>query len=219
MWPFKPKVSLEDFCRDFYDKYVYQQRIGGVDVTGVYWDEVFEDVSRRFPSRLDRDAFHREMTATYFELFGLAWQLAVRKDDLAVKQSAFTKRYLEEKGELALWQSMGDYNHAIAQSFEAVRSTGARTRRATTIFDTSYRLDMFKKWTKSGFDDECTARVVSRMGLKLDIQAAQAMIAGQLLTTLGQDDISFDDTVELRAVFYGLFEGARKAIKSVSIQA
>ena len=70
----KPKVGVEEFCREFYDTQIFPPIVVGEDVGAVYWETAFKSAVEADSSfeAVDLVAFKREMTALRLELFGLA---------------------------------------------------------------------------------------------------------------------------------------------------
>ena len=89
----KQDVSLEIFCRNFYDKQILNPAIQGVDFGAVYFDTVKKSIveaDQNF-SKITPQELASEIVPLRFELFALAW---IHKFDekSAVTQSIFTKQ-------------------------------------------------------------------------------------------------------------------------------
>lgn len=113
----KPKVALDEFCHDFYDKNILHAVINGIDAGSLFLDTIRKsvaDVDSSFAS-VNPQLFEAEMIVLRFEVFSLAW-LHQLGDKRAAEQSAFTKRYLEEQERPDIWEAMEPYNRAIARS-------------------------------------------------------------------------------------------------------
>ncbi len=222
MWPFtrKPRVELEEFCRDFYDRQIVDGRIHETDVTTAFWDVVLDDLAKDslLKGTPDRAAFHQEMTAIYFELFGLAWSHIFKRDKYQIPQAALTKHYLEEKDALDTWEATADYSQAGGSSITETPIRGQKMRRATVVMVTSMRVDLFDKWEKAGVDPECAARVANRLSSRP--QWNSGATSSELVNTLGSR-LSFEflpqGRFRMQAVLSGLYEGAHKAIRAVNI--
>jgi len=107
----KQEVSLEDFCRDFYDNLILNPTVGGVNFGTALPDYVIEKIDPAF-AHIDKQKLTDELMTLRFELFALAWMHKF-VDKFAVAQSVFTKRYLHEKGRDDIWNGMEYYNNAI----------------------------------------------------------------------------------------------------------
>jgi len=114
----KQEISLEDFCRDFYDNQVLNPKIGvGIEVSNVLPEMFKEKIVEVLPEfeNISLQKIKEEITILRFELFALAWMHSFG-DKLAVDQSIFTKNYLHEKGRDDIWNGMEHYNRAISHS-------------------------------------------------------------------------------------------------------
>ena len=224
MWPFqrKPKVAIEEFCRDFYERQIYHATIRGIDLTAGYWDAILEDLASDSlidSSKVDVPAFHKEMMAIYFEVFGLAWAHAHRdRDNYILPQLAFTKSYLEEKGELAIWHTMGEYSKAAAQSAVAI-ATGERSFRARAIYMNTLKARLFDKWVKAGIEGTCAARAANHLDTAGSWRKGltRHFLVEALVSRL-EWQTEAEARFRLGAIILGLYEGGRKSIKSVSVQ-
>ncbi len=112
----KQKISLEKFCRDFYDSQILNPVIGGVDVSLAFSEVLIKDITVVDPSfsTVDKQKLTYELTVMRFELFALAW--THNFPDKLFSQSIFTYKYLHEKRRDDIWESMNDYNRAIKGS-------------------------------------------------------------------------------------------------------
>ncbi len=217
----KPKVGIEQFCREFYDSQIFHPIIADTDVGSVFFETVFNSVVEADHSfaRVKRATFDREMTALRMELFGLAWCHRFKREEFTIPQSLFTKRYLEENGKLEIWDTMGEYNQAIAISSDEI-VTGER-RRAWVVSMNKLRSDLFDKWVEAGVDPKCVARALNRIGSDeswkkgTTLRRLTARLAARLRC---RKDLESEAFFRLEAVIFGLYEGAEKAIKSVNLQ-
>lgn len=230
----KPKTSIEDFCRQFYDSVVFHPIIAGEDFNKVWWDTVFDSVAEDDKSFavIDKSSFTQEMTALRLELFGLAWGHKFKKEKFIIPQSVFTRHYLEESERLEIWDIMGEYNQASAQSAKMTESGQQMDVRQAVLVNKA-RADMFDKWVDANIVDpsnpteqektflNCVARVANRIGA--DIRRNDCILvkrlAARLADRLGCDiNLKPEALFKLGAVIFGLYEGAREAIKSVNLQ-
>lgn len=235
----KPKISIKEFCRQFYDTQIFHPIIAGTDVGSVFFETVFSSVVEADQSfaRVKRSAFEREMTALRVELFGLAWGHRFKQEKFTIPQSVFTRGYLEENGKLEVWDIMGEYNQAIAQS-SVMTATGEQMGTAHVVSINKLRADMFDAtvgaWERSGinvWDTEptskgyqmvqCVARVANRIGA--DIRRNDCILVKRLAARLAarlrcRKDLESEALFRLQAVIFGLYEDAMEAIKSVNLQ-
>ncbi len=232
----KPKVGIEEFCREFYDKQIFHAMIGGIDAWSAFLETVFNSISEADQSFavIDKAVFQREMKALRMELFGLAWSHKFKGEEFTLPQSFFTKHYLEENGRLDIWDIMGEYNQALAKS-SVMTATGEQMGTEYVISINKLRSDMFDKWTETNIGDrsvteedeehaKCVARVANRIGADLmkNKEIGNRRITALLLYRLGwkiDEDLSEEALSRLVAITFGLYEGAKEAIKSVNLQA
>jgi len=116
----KPEVNFKDFCRNFYDNQILNPLIGKADFGSVLPDYVKEsltEVDTDF-AKVDSLLLKNELITLRFELFALAW-LHKFGEKSAIIQSVFTKKYLQEKGKIEIWNGMEHYNKAISHSATA----------------------------------------------------------------------------------------------------
>ena len=225
----KPKISVEDFCQQFYDSEVFHATIAGTDAWSSFLEIAFKSVSEADQSFavIDKTVFQREMTGIRLELFGLAWGHKLKKEKFTIPQSLFTKRYLEENEGLQIWDIMGEYNKAIAESSIEIAS-GERSRRGWITFMNVMRSEIFKKWAKANVANinamtqaekdqlTCVARAINRLGTEV---AWEKGITTQYLTARLADRLGCNENLNSEALFrlaaliHGLYEGAMEAIK------
>ena len=229
----KPKVSVEEFCHDFYDSQIFNPpKIGGVDLSLAFWEHAFNSIVESDESfkSIDFNRFREEMTALRIELFGLAWADKFKKEQFTIPQSFFTKRYLEENEMEQIWDIIGEYNQIIASSAtmnetgEQIEQMGGRIGRARATRINVLRHNMFVKWVEANIgnkdnltDEEkarsqCVARVCNRIGVDIthhDCIAAKAL-AAKLADRLGCDvGLNSVALFRLSAIIFGLHRGAK----------
>lgn len=162
----KPKVSIEEFCQQFYDSPIFNPVISGEDVYSDFWEGVFNSIvedDRSFVT-IDQTLFRREIITLRIELFGLAWMHHIQLEEYLMPEILFTKHYLQENEKLEIWDSMADYNQAIAQGMEILTKPVRRdfepvarfedVQQASITFMKELRADMFDKWVKETGDSE-----------------------------------------------------------------
>lgn len=233
----KTEVSIDGFCRQFYDSQVFYPVITGEDISRVWWDTIFNSLveADESLSLIDKALFIREMTALRLELFALAWAHRFKHEKFTMPQSVFTRQYLEENGKLELWDIMGEYNQAIAQSAtltETREEIGGRTGRARITYINELRSQSWERWCADVHVDPsapteeqkrflgCVARVANRIGA--DVKRNDCILAKRLSARLADrlkcdPNLGAEALFRLSAVAFGLYEGAREAIKDVSL--
>lgn len=218
----KPKISVEEFCQQFYDSKIFHAASTDKDFGSVLVENVFELVAEADQSfvGVDKDMLRREMTALRIELFSLAFMHHVKKDEHLLAQSVFTKSYLERNGQLEIWDTMLAYNHAIAASSTEIVS-GLRMKRGWTAGMNYLRFQLAKKWKNAGVDLESVGRVVNRVGTEVAWEKGITIehLTDSLLDRLGCDRrLESEALIRLETAIFGLYEGAKEAIKSVNLQ-
>ena len=234
----KPKIGIEEFCREFYDTTIFHTMIAGLDAWSAFLETVFKSVVEADQSFevIDPTLFRKEMTALHMELFGLAWMHKFKREEYTIPQSLFTKRYLEENGRLDIWDIMGEYNQAIAQSSVMTATgeqMGGRVGRARIVSLNKLRTDMFVKWAEANLGDpesttkeeqdraNCVAHALNRIGA--DIRRADCvavkLLAARLAARLRcREDLESEALFRLETVIFGFYKGAEEYLKSVNLQ-
>lgn len=175
----KPKMKIEDFCRDFYNSQIF-------DVNNDYWTFTLDSLGRQISEAdqsflsVDADSFWHEWTALHLALFTQAFTIQVKlKLEYMVREVLFTKRYLEQIQRVDLWFTLLDYNDVIDHSVfmkadgQSVEKDSAWNRgrsgflvdpkdanmdsrwaRVRVTFMNTYRWGLFNKWIKKNVADE-----------------------------------------------------------------
>lgn len=218
------EVTLEDFCRDFYEKNILGYAVSSVRVVESYSDVVRNliiETDQNF-SEVTLQQFTREMTLMYFELFSLAW-LHKFKEKLGLAQTIFTKKYLQEKGDIDIWQDLMEYNQAIADSVTFGKTKENPTDRGYLAFIYSIRFNLYEEYYKKGYDRECVARLCNRLfaenAWKNNITATLLMFT--LFKRLGfdKDFVPSEKTVlGIATVIKGLYNGSWQSFDKMKIK-
>lgn len=223
---FKKKVSVEDFCRDFYDNQILNPKIGNMEVGSAFSDVVIKEVVEVDPTfnKIDKQKLVNELVVIRFELFALAWTHKFISGENVVAQSAFTKKYLHEKGKDDIWSGMEPYNNMIdSVTLHWLTSQG----KMNLSFNYNMREDLTAKnievAKKLGIEnDDSIARVNHR--LWSENAWKQKLMLGPLVFTfcerLGIDANSLAEEAQFRlaVVIRGLYEGAQYSWKDVKIK-
>jgi len=216
----KRKMSTEDFCQEFYDSYIFETVIDGMDMGSVWWEGVHQSVTSEDPSfgEIDQATFRREMMSLHLELFSLAWAHYFKREKYTLRQMVFTKRYLEQNSRQEFWESLLPYNVAIGECSTDI-ATGERARRAIAVGTNSMKINLFSKWVDIGVDPECAARVANRIGSEISWSKGVSCrkLADALLERL-DCEVNLGGRLALRAVISGLYNGAKESQKSVKIE-
>jgi len=137
----KQEISLEDFCRDFYDNQILNPKIGMAEISNAFPEFFKGKIIEVFPEfeKISLQKIEEEIMFLRFEIFALAWTHSFG-DKLAVDLSIFTKNYLREKGREDIWDGMGRYNKAISHSV----TSGLSKSNQAYIY--KMRADLFDKY-------------------------------------------------------------------------
>lgn len=219
----KREVDLEAFCRNFYDKYILNPVIEGIDAGAYLTDTTKRSIAETDSNfaNVDSQEFATEVILLRFELFALAW-LHEFGDKLAIAQSDFTKRYLHEKRRDDIWDNSESYNQAIARSVTLGKTTKNPSDRAYLYNVDKGRLELFSLYVK-GYDKVCLARVANR--LFSDKAWKKGITAGLLMFALC-DRLGFDSNFEpskeaqfrLTSSIRMFYDGARQSLDKIKIE-
>jgi len=145
----KRRLSVEEFCRSFYDSSIFHRIVNSVDETEALWDEMRAQLTEVDPSlaQVDRMKFHHEMTALRLELVALAFDHSGFPDDKRIRLATATRAYLDANVHADILSSMGPYNDAVAESALDI-ATGERRRAARATFLNGYKR-MMDLWPAS----------------------------------------------------------------------
>ena len=222
---FSKKAKLEDVCRDFYDKAYINPKVGAVDAS-----KVFYEVSRKNLIEVDKhfekitlENITKELQALQFEMFALAWTHKFISGKFLVAQSAFTKRYLHEKGKDDIWENMKDYNDIIdGTTLEWLINQS----RMTLGFNYGVREDLTKENTKEAeelniTDKESIQRANHRLWSgeawrqkKLHISLVYIFCKH---LNLKVEELNRDAIIGLGAIIHGMYEGAKESWRNIKI--
>jgi hypothetical protein len=219
----KPEVTLDKFCRDFYNKDILHAVILDTDIHIAYCNQVRKSVAEADPSfaSVDMDTLVSEFQILRFEVFAEAWvhELSSHKlaKQLLLLQTLFTKKYLQEEGRLDIWEGMEPYNQAIA---EILFQSDVFTPDGRAYYDKMYhmRARLWNGWCEQGFDEECAERASNRM---YPDETWEKFITPWNLMLVLQDRVNCEVNEEaqtcLTYFIRGLYDGAREAIREVDI--
>jgi hypothetical protein len=236
-------MTVAEFCRVFYESYIFPPVTDGLDVRHAFWDKVFDSVvtADQSFSGIDRSVFRREMTALQLELFGLVWMHHFRleqywgaEEKYILAEIAFTKNYMEENGQIEIWNTMSAYNETIAsamlhprakavdRAFEPLISLATSLSLVVTQRETdeSIRAQGKEQWGKSVGSD-CANRVVNRTSTRDDWggRPIPIMLTMTLAERLGwKTDLKAVGFACLEGFLNRLYNDSKAAIEAVKLQ-
>ena len=228
----RPKISIEEFCQQFYDLQIFHAIIAGEDVWAGFLGVIFKSVAEVDQSFAITapTVFKREMAALRIELFGLALMHHLQLEEHCLRELVFTRSYLEQNGQLEIWDIMYEYNKTIARAMELPSREPVRRvftplaseeviQKIHLGFMHDLRTDLSNKCAKTGADPECSARVANRLSTPdtWTNRTAIEVLTDTLVQRLGCQ-LNTEALLRLRAVVFGLYKGAKGAIESTNLQ-
>jgi hypothetical protein len=156
-------------------------------------------------------------------------------EKFAIPQSTFTRKYLEENGKLELWDIMGEYNKAIAQS-ATMSESGEVTDAELAAKVNVARFAFAKKWLIATRGDrrvlteeeqivaECVGRVANRIGADIHredkgVNVTLGLLSGIIAHRLGYDvNPQSEALILLGSIALGFYNGAEEYLESVDLR-
>jgi hypothetical protein len=160
----KQKVSLNAYCRFFYDNFILNPTIADVDVKVANKEVLRKSIVEVAPSidDIDIQLFFNEIILLRFELFSLAFLHKFSYKN-TIDQSQFTKEYLIENNREDIWDDIEEYNQAIATSVYQNHNSHTKKGQVSLAFLIRMRMDYYDKWKELGYDGKCAARAANRI--------------------------------------------------------
>ncbi len=231
----KQEVTLEDFCRNFYDKNILDGTMYGVDVNTRLYKGFKDFIAEVFPefSSVNFDKLKEQFTILRFELFALAWSHSFG-EYMSVNQSIFTMRFLEEKNKQDVWEKMKRYNAAIGSG---VRKSICVSQDDNEKLD-SDRITMITKYLEEKFnlneaesrdEEEKYKETIIRVGMRIKSEKGWKnysilyFLSFTMLRNLGFDDDKIQKVLNdkplghIMNVINGFYQGAKESWDNVKI--
>lgn len=216
----KTKTNAAEFTKTFYDRFVFGPDPTGDDAAETYADFARDRIARVAPAfaAVDLKEWTEELRALWLEMIGVAWTHK-SKAEAALAVSEYTKAYLSSIGRLVLWETMAEYNTAVADSATHGADPSRGTGRVRIIRINEGRADFFDKWHE-GRDLQAVARVANRIGSEASFKSGvlQGCVALQVTRRLGVEG-SDPMMLELGTVAHGFYQGARDELDGVQLMA
>lgn len=230
----KPKQSIDECCRQFYDSSIFHAVIAGTDVWSTFLDttiNLIAEVDSSFFS-VDTTLFRDEMTALRMEIFALAWSQKFKQDKYIFAQSFFTRSYLEENSRLDIWNIMLEYNQIVAMSATTDangKQYSGRIGISKIGFVTTLRDNLWKDWEKRNIGNRtptekdednlrCLARVINRVGADINREdcVVVKLLSSRLSSRLGCGvNLKSEALFSLASTIFGFYKGSEEYLKSV----
>jgi hypothetical protein len=229
----KPKVSIEQFCQQFYDSEIFAPSAAGNDTSAIFFD-VIASLAKAHASLPEptQDLLLRETRALRMELFGLAWThdlpsnlgkrfsysemeyLSAEEESLILWEINHTRTYLLENNHYDIWDCMGTYNNCFAVT--------SSTASSSDVADVAYArsLDgLLEEWEiRVGL--ECATRLVNRLRIRTysEKSALSKPLATKLAIRLCWDVDSDSKNFEtLESLVLMLYHDAKDRLESVTL--
>ena len=222
----KQEITLENFCKDFYDTQILNPIIGKIDAGNVFSDIIKKNIVEVYPEfvKIDSQKLNEEIKVIRFELLALAWTHKFVSGKIVVAQSDFTKSYLHEKGRDDIWTGMESYNNMIdSVTLHWLTSLG----KMNLSFNYNMREDLTKKNVEAAKElgienDDRVARVNHR--LWSENAWKQKSMLGPLVFTfcerigINAHNLNQEAQFRLAATIKGLYDGAEQSWDKVKIK-
>lgn len=157
---FKKKVSIEDFCLDFYDNNIFNPTAGSVYYSTTLPQHITEKVEL-IANNVDKQKIINELIALQIELLGLACTHKFISGEIVIHQNFFTKSYLIKNKKDKIWNAMDDYNDIIdIATLDWLTTLG----KVNIVFNHNMRKDLVAKNIEDAkklklIDDELIERI------------------------------------------------------------
>lgn len=215
----KKTVNMEDFCREFYDKFIFTPKIKGVDIRLSIAETDKKLITEADPSfkKVSIEKLNHELRLLQLETFALAWSHKF-KEKHGIEQSIFTKKYLDERKQKKLWKDLKEYNKAIGESSHAGHTEETGPGRAYIGFQVNMRVSLFEKYHKQGLDPECVARALNREFTQdaWKTNYTQNYLAFAFCKRLGCE-VNENAQLKIMTIIFGFYQGAKEAISEIKI--
>lgn len=215
----KPKITVQQWCNEFYSKSVFAPPICGVDPWQMFCNSVRNQVAQADSTvlRVDDQLLSDQLLALRLEVVGIAWMIRV-KDDFSPRQSQCTQEYLANHNHDRYWDMMNPYNQAVAKATVGGSDGSTAAGRVHITFMNSMRTQLFKKWVAGVSDPKHAARAANRIGSEVPWKDQKTHIyLSFALTDQLQCEVNEEARRKLMAFIHGFFAGASEELKKVKI--
>ncbi len=215
----KPKMTVQEWCEDFYSSAVFASLRNGGDLWQTFCKSARDQVVQAAPSFSDVDAAQLadQLLALRLEVIAVAWMMGVR-DRLSPKHSECTRKYLQTHDRGFLWDMMEPYNRTVAKATVGGSDPKTGVGRAHITYMNSMRAGLFDDWVATVSDPVDAGRAANRIG------SAAAWKSGRMPFYLScelfdqvQSEVNQPAKLILVAIIQGFFDGASEALRKVKI--
>lgn len=223
----KSTAYTEEFWSRLYDSQIFPSTESGKTHIENYWNIAYDSISKQDAlfKKVVIETFVREMTSIRMELLGFAFSESSKITDHQILQSVFTQAFLKKINQEELWNIMGEYNQAIAQS--ATMDANGKQLDPTKI--NKARAEMFDQWCRENIPNptrlteqekltiKAVARVANRIGA--DIKKSDGILVKRIVVKFAERSVCDLNTnvqalSQIGAIVFGLYQGAREMIKT-----
>ena len=217
----KKRNNTEDFCTEFYNQAIFAE-IAGVDPWETYCEVSYKQIVEADPAfeQVDFSAYVYELRALRLEVFCIAWWCCFyNKDKILLDQSEFTKCFLEERGDADIWESIGNYNHAIARAVTGNhKPNDEAARRAHLNMLNMMRTSLFDRYLELGYDSMIIALVANRFGSTKAWKSKRGHVYLSFeLTKQLEYEIKEEARSAILFIIQGFYDGSLEDIKKIKI--
>ena len=206
----KKGVNLTEFCTSFYDAN-FQLQEPNTEYFRILKNQVAY-VDKGFAAA-NFDNFFMEITTIKYECFGLAWFYKFG-DKCSIDMNLITKDYLLANSLETIWENLGSYNNAGAESATHGSESSTAAGRAKLSFVNNIRVDLFRKYTSQGLDNFCVARALNRSMTKIELTV-------QFLIIHLSQKLNYDFNNEALNILcsrvFDFYSTSKEAIKDIKI--
>ena len=216
----KNKVNLGDFCTEYYDTNFLEPIVAGINLSDSYNEFFFEKIAETDDSfrKMSLIKFSAENLIIKFQLFALAW-FHQFGDKIAIANSFFTYKYLQNKTREDIWDDSLSYNQVISKSATYGCDPDTMSGRARLSFVNVTKVELFKKYANEGLDTKCVARVLNRYGTESSwnrLSVTLGFLAANLCERL-DCDLNAEARFILIAELKGIYDGIKQKLESIKI--
>jgi hypothetical protein len=215
----KRRISLAEFCNDFYENVFINPKIGGKAFPEVFAQSILSQLIKVNTGfiNVDQEAFLNEILKIRFELFGLAFYYSFGEEK-SIENSIFTKQYLEQRKLNSIWDESVIYNHQIAEGATFGLRAKGKDGEMKIIQINNLRMNLCNKYFEKYVDPQCVARSVNRFwtneAWKIKyIQYCLTLTLCEKLQVVSNKEAEFC----FAEIFTGIFNGAFEVMGNVKL--
>ncbi|MEI6821394.1 MAG: hypothetical protein WCL51_05635 [Bacteroidota bacterium] len=217
----RTKVDLKEFCKQYYDEYFLELKLTPIADFNLHYNELISEkiteVDSNFKS-VDFRKFCHESLIIRFELFSLAW-FHHFGNDLAIKQSIFTKEYLVSKDKEDIWDDAEAYNQAIAASATHGHNTSKLSDKYQRLHIAETRMALANKYNIDSIDGKCIARALNKYGTNAKNRMLKVTLLYIGIAFCKNLDYKVNEKAMVIIIGFlkGLYDGSKQSFEEIKI--